>query len=408
MTKIPVNVCKFLFIYLFLGYSFILSNKLLAQRIQIITPQQIEEGVNKKNILSKEAFYNYPFTGEVIDLKEVQRRNPHLGLPKSIQIILPDLSEIRDTSLLIGVLKNNQGSAYHLVILIAGDYETNEVTFFADTNLDHDYRNDGAPFVLIGGADAKSVFLHPAGEKALKLTLSVPKRLSRIEQKVKELKTDNKKIKTRISNKIAIGLAMGAGIGKLRYNYDNLSLGYPTWYNVRFSEKAIKAMLSYDLPKFRIGIDASFINHYYYTSYLNVRFAEPKGVKTGVLTERNIDKHVLNRWQIGLTAAYRIRLSRFSELQPIVTYGKNFYFSDVYYSDNRPRKENAYNLSPNTYFEYGAQIEFTTGYQKVFLFNVVINNLSWKPDDFAAELEIQNLTTKHASWKIMFGYRFAF
>ena len=407
MIKIPVTACKLLFLFLFLSYNFITSNKLLAQRIQIITPQQIEAGVNKKNITSKELFYSYPFTGEVIDLAGIQQKNASIDLPKSIRITLPDLSGIRDTTLLIGVLKSNQEVVNHLVILIAGDYETNEVTFFVDTNLDNNYNNDGSPLVLQGGTRPTLIELYPANRKVLSFSLGVPRRLDPIAQKVKELKVHNKKIKTKINNRIAIGLSTGAGIGKLNYNYDNASLGYPTWYNVRFSEKAIKAMLSYDLPKFRIGIDATFINHFYYTSYLNVRFSEPKGVKTGVLTERNIDQHALNRLQVGLTAAYKISLSRFSDVQPMISYGKNFYLSDAYYSDNRPGKEKIYALSPNTYLEYGAQMEFTIGYQKAFIFNFVINQLLWEPDGFLAELDTQKLSINHDSWKIMIGYRFA-
>lgn len=407
MIKYRFILFPFLTLILLFFNGLFLPTTLLSQEIQINIPQQIDENSNQKDVLVKETFYSYPFTGEIIDLRAFKRINPSLDLPDSYTVQLPNFADIEDKTLLIGYLKNAADGKNYLVTIIVGNYNTNEATFFLDTNFDNDYRNEGAPLVLFGGATPTTVFLEPPKARKFSLALALPKKLDQIEEKLRELDAINKKFKTKISNKITVGFAIGVGAGKLDYQYDNIELGYPTWYNVRFVEKAFRTSLGYDFSRFRFGIDATFINHFYYTSYLNVQFAEPRGIKSGILTERNIDQHALNKLQIGLNAAYRIRLSRYSEIQPMFSYGKNIYLSDVYFSDNRPRKEKFYQLSPNNYFEYGAQMEFTVGNQKVFLFNVLFNQVLWKPDDFVAELETNNLTTNHSSWKIMLGYRFS-
>lgn len=177
-----------------------LTNKSFAQKIRIIVPEQIEEHLNKKEILSKETFTHYPFNKETVNLCKFKRQNTLLELPDSIKIILPNLTGIQDTSLLIGYLNNGTFKQGYLVVLVVGNYETNEVTFFADTNFDGDYRNDDDPFILIGGASPTTVFLEPPREKSLKLILSVPKRLSPIDQKLEELDAINKKFKRKINN----------------------------------------------------------------------------------------------------------------------------------------------------------------------------------------------------------------
>lgn len=408
MNKTAYNSFVFYAFSLCLMSNFFLLNQGLAQRIQIIVPQPIDNSPEKKEILTKEFFINYPFTSETVDLERFQQRNPNIDLPKSISIQLPDMTGIQDTSLLIGFLNNAAERTSHLVVLVVGNYESNAVTFFVDTNFDHNYRNDEAPFVLIGGASPKTVFLQPDGEAPLKLKLRVPKRLNPVDQKLKELEDNAKKYKKKINNSLSVSIGVGIGAGKLTYDYDNVASGYPTWYNVRFSDKTVSAIVSYDFPKFRIGINAAYLSSFYYTSYYNVRTGEPMGIRTGVLTERNIDDHSLGKLNLGVTLAYKLHLNRASSLNPFITYGKNIYLSDSYFSDNRPNKEISYQLSPDNFMEYGLQWEFTVGNQRALFVDFVKNQLWWQPDNFLEGIELENLNIKHGTWKIVLGYKFAF
>jgi len=407
MNKTILNSFVFYSLCLCLLSNFFVHNSALAQRIQIIVPQQIENSPEKGEILTKEFFINYPFVSETVSLEQFQKRNPNADLPESISIKLPDMTGIQDTSLLIGFLNNPAERLSYLVVLVVGDYESNAVTFFADTNFDHNYRNDEAPFVLVGGASPKTIFLQPDGEAPLKLKLRVPKRLNPVDQKLKELEEDRKNYKEKINNRLSVSIAAGIGAGKLSYDYDNLSTGYPTWYNVRFTDKTISAIVNYDFPKFRIGINAAYLSSFYYTSYYNVRTGEPRGIRTGVLTERNIDDHSLGKLHLGATLAYKFHLSRVSSLNPFFTYGKNIYLSDSYFADNRPNKEISYTLSPDNFIEYGIQWEFTVGYQKALFVDFVINQLSWEPDNFLEGIDHENLQIKHGTWKIILGYKIA-
>lgn len=133
---------------------------------------------------------------------------------------------------------------------------------------------------------------------------------------------------------------------------------------------------------------------------------ESMGIRTGVLTERNIDQHALNRVNLGVTAAYKINLSRFSSLNPFFTYGQNFYLSEQYFSDARPNKEVAYDFSPDRFLEYGVQLEFAVGNQRAIVVNLSRNQLDWKPDNFLEGINFENLKIRHNTWKIALGYKF--
>jgi len=407
MPKALDNSTNLNLFFLFLIGNFLLPQTVLSQEIQFVVPQQINNSAGKKDVFIKEQFYPYPFYETAIQLADFQRKNPTLDLPESIEIVLPNMEGIRDTSLLIGYLTHATANKGYLVVLVVGNYDSNEVTFFADTNFDHDYRNDKPPLILVGGAGSESIFLQPPSEEPLKLSLSVPKRLSRIDQKLKELDVINRKFKIKVRG-LAISVSLGIGTGKLNYDYDDLTIDYPVWYRVNFTERMAQTTLSYDWQRFRIDLNAGLFGYYYYTSYLNKRLTEPRGVRTGVLTERNIDNHPLNRLNLGATVAYKFNISRLGSLNPFFTYGQSIYLADQYFLDSRPNKEVAYNLSPDRFLEYGLQLEFAVANQQAFTASFSRNQLAWEPDNFLEGIALENLAIKHWVWKIGVGYKYAF
>lgn len=377
---------------------------LTAQEIQLVVPQQYGSKVEGKDIAIKEVFYPYSFQSENVDLKDFREKHPNSKLPKSIKITLPNLEGMLDTLLLLGFIKANANDPGLFVLLVAGNYDSDEVSFFVDINLDQNYLNDGEPIIILAGAAPIYIQLHPKDGEIRELGLSVPKRPDKIAAALQELKNQNK---TRIANKLSISIGVGVGPGKLAYQYDNVDVGFPSWYNVSFVEKDIRLSLNYNFPRFKIGLNANYTNIYYYTSYLNVRFAEPRGIRSGVSTENNIDQHAKNRIQVGVLAAYRIFLGRFAEVQPFVIYGKSKYLPGTYYADTRPNKEVVYDFPTNSYLEYGAQMDFTVGRENAFFLSVLRSQLWWKPDSFLENLNFSNLETKYFSWKFSLGYRFA-
>lgn len=407
MPRTSTNFVYQNLLFLLLIGIFLMPYSIIAQERQLVVPQQINQSAGKKEVSVKEEFRPYPFTGSTVKLEGFQRKYPALDLPDSVKIILPELEGFQDTSLLIGYLNQEVTNIGYLVIMVVGNYDSNEVTFFADANFDHDYRNDQPPLVLKGGAGAQSIFFQPPMGNALKLTLSVPKRLSPVDQKLKELDAVNRRYKIRIRG-LSASISLGAGAGKLNYDYDDLSINYPVWYRVRFTERMIHTTVSYDWPRFRIGLGANLIGNYYYTSYFNKQLTEPKGIRTGVLTERNIDKHALSKLNLGGTVAYKFNLSRFSTLNPFITYGQTIYLADQYFSDIRPNKEVAYALSPNHFLEYGLQLEVAVANQQAIIVSLSQNHLQWEPDNFLEGINYENLKIKHQVWKLGVGYKYAF
>ncbi len=377
-----------------------------AQELQILLPNQYEGKANAKELEYKETFYVYKASvSPVIQLKQFKQYYPELALPDTLRIELPDLSHAKDTTLLLGVLQEEVTAPAHLVLLLATDYTTNEVTFYVDSNMDGNYNNDEAPILVQAGKTPLDINLYPMDEKPLQFSLGIPKRTSIGEKNQELLKELRRKSKMKIRNKLTLGVHAGVGVGRLTYEYDNLDIAYPTWYTVRFTERALGLNLDYEATKFRVGVNATLNNHFYYTSYLNVQFAEPRGLKTGILTERNIDTHALNRLQVGGSVAYKIPLTAYLEVQPIFSAGQLFYLSDNYFSDNRPNKEIAYALSPDFFYEVGVRIDVTVGQEKALFLDLVNNTLKWRPNNFLEGINFSSLAISHRTWKINLGYK---
>ena len=116
--------CKIVFPILFVCFiiiSLIPSKSLLAQEIQVMTPNQYEGKVASKKLTFNETFYVYqdkvsPF----ISLQPFKRRFPALVLPDSIQLIFPDLPPSADTTLLMGFIRQKVTSPGHLKYLDDG------------------------------------------------------------------------------------------------------------------------------------------------------------------------------------------------------------------------------------------------------------------------------------------------
>jgi len=392
-----------------LFFSFLLwmglSYQTQAQDIQVMLPTQYDGKAVSKKLEFIQDFYIYKApVHPQINLSGFKQLQPDLILPDTLNIDLPEMTDVIDTTLLIGFVQDKITSSGYLVLLLATNYTTNEVTFYIDSNFNGNYKDD-QPITVLAGKRSVNFELRPPNGGAINLTLRVPKRLNTEEQNKELLKQLERKSKKKIYNKLSAGIYAGLGIGQLNYDYTNTDLNFPTWYEVRFTERAMGINLNYETIKFRVGVNATLINHYYYTSYLNVQFAEPRGIKSGILTERNIDTHSLNRFQIGGTVAYKIQMSQFSDIQPFVTVGQLFYLSDSYFSDNRPNKEVAYALSADYFYELGVRLDFTIGNEKSIFIDLASNTLKWWPDNFLEGINLTNLGIKHHTWKINFGYR---
>jgi len=409
--KTSTSIFAFSFILLML-----LGYQMHAQDIQILLPNQYNGKVKPNSRQYTESFYIYEAAvSPVINLKQFKRYKREYNLPDSVSIILPEMTNTIDTSLLIGFIRAKETSTGHLVLLIATNYTTKEVTFYIDSNLDGNYKNDNPAITILAGTPPINIELSPPNEIPFDLSLGVPKRLSKEEQQVALIKDLNRKEKNNISNSLAFELHGGVGSSKLTYQFDDLNRGFPVWYNVSQSEKNIGVALSYDFPLLRVGLSATFQHLFQYTSYLNTRFAEQEiitdprtnrtTIRENVQVDRNIDDHARSRVQWSTFITGRIRLREYLELQPLINIGQVSTFPNEYLADTRINIR-AYDLPANPFLELGIRFEGLTGDRRALFFGISRSKLWWKPANFLEEGQA-NYWSKAITWKILGGYRFA-
>ena len=160
------------------------------------------------------------------NLKSFKKRFPGLvALPDEVEIEAPSFEGFQDSTVLVGFIKESPSDPGALIILLAGDYKANEVTFFVDKNLDNNFLNDGAPLKMLAGKDAQRIQFTTDEGVRREITLQLPDREAFILEQL-----GPRKVKVRGG---AVGFHGGVGLGKLHYDYDNLETGFPTWYDDR-------------------------------------------------------------------------------------------------------------------------------------------------------------------------------
>ena len=199
----------------------------------------------------------------------------------------------------------------------------------------------------------------------------------------------------------------------MTYSYQNLDLGFPTWYTINFSEKNIGATFSYNLKRFRFGLNTTYQNVFSYTSYLNVRFDNPREVidpTTGrrriienIGVETNQDEHPKNRFKYGGTIGFRLHPTQNVVIEPFISYGQIRYSGG--YIGNRFEDGNNFKMKSNNYQDIGMQFEFVSGrFQAVYL-NFLYQQTNWKPIGFFETIPHNDLVVKDSVWRFTFGYR---
>lgn len=400
--RILLSFC-FLFFYVF-GSTQIGGNELNL-------PYEISD--KRKGVENQEhiSFIAYPYNGAEIDLRDYKKRTPQLNVPDFITINPPDLVFYDNMTVLIGWIKANGQSEESLIIWLADNYETNEVTFYLDKKLSRDFEKDAEVLKISSNDKPVQVIIDSdkSNAQSQELWLSVPEKI------VETVKV--KKNKSKIQNQFSAGFQAGVGFGGLSYIYDNLDKGFPTWYSINYTEKNLGLSLSYNTSHLRFTLNGSYQNVYYYTSYLNVQFDEPETkfvpsigrYKTidNVQVDSNHDRHPNHHFQYSATIAARLFLLKGVEIQPLITVGQTVYSPGIYEGD-RYEESHQFELTPNTFFETGMRFEFLSGTQKSIFIDVLYNRSQWKPKGFFESVPHENLDVDNATWKIVFGYRFGF
>ncbi len=366
-------------------------------RMQLGDGQQTIESVQ---------FYELPYRTNTIDLRGIQPLTDYI-IPQSIVITPPNLSSFEEVTVLIGLTGEELENPI-VILWLAGDYKKRRITFFIDRDQDRDFTNDRGPIRLVAGDEPRLITMEINGsEESLWITPPEPQ-ISR-----------EKKPKERIGSGFNLAFAAGIGTGEMEYSYDDLTIGYPSWYSVPITEKAISATATYTFKRFNFGVNIALQNHFYYTSQLNIKRGEPErriifdqfGRSTAATFDnieirQNYDKHSPNRVQYSAMLMYSIPIGKTFSLQPMARFGMTSYLNAEYNASINDDGE-VYPLKSTTFYELGIRGEFAVGLQKAVFIELARNSHEWEPEGFLNGTDHENYTSSFVVGKYMVGYRFS-
>ncbi|MEP5611988.1 MAG: hypothetical protein ABJP45_07045 [Cyclobacteriaceae bacterium] len=346
-------------------------------------------------------FFELPYRTTTVDLRGLVDLTDY-KIDESVVITPPEnLRDFNDVVVLVGLFGEVETPT--MIVMLAGNYDSRRVTFFTDQNQDRDFTNDAVPSRVIKGTDSSNIILYTeAGEQ--NLTLSLPEATLKKETK----------LKTRIEEGFSIALTGGVGSGNIRYSYDDLTIGFPTNYKVRVTEKMFRAALAYDVKRFQFGVSTSFQNFFFYTSKLSVKKGERERITTpngNVVVIENVDEHINedrhgpNKLQFAIFTAYKFYVGKIADIQPIVAFGLTSYLNPEY--THRVNQNEVYALGASPFYEVGIRSEFAIGIERSFFIEVVRNSTVWEPENFLPDVERENFDSGILVTKINFGVRFA-
>ena len=385
---------------------------LLGQERSIFIPQQYEDALGGKKVINDLKFYVFPFTSEKVDLRALNRKYPSTELPKQVVINVPFYDELDDAYLFMALIDEEVGAENNLVIWIAANYNSDEVTLYVDENMDHNYEITN-PYIIKRGDDVYDIKIYPSGTSAnqIDLQLNIPE--SNIEGLLKTMKTNS--FKSKMWHNWVIGITADIGVAKLRHEYNNFETGFPAWYTVSLMEKEVGLTMNYYWPNLRFAAGASYQNIYQYTSYFHTRLDEPMIITSGnqrvrrenVSTEINKDVHSINRFAFDVLGAYRLHVNSTSELQFIFGGGKILYMSGEYVANKHEIPMDSYSHSSDNFIKGGVQFEFAVGRRKTASFGILYRKTWWNPEGYFESFNGSDLTVNYSTINFHFGYSIA-
>ncbi len=387
--------------------AFLICLPLLSVAQTLFLPNTISDKRKGKEIKEEVAFFTYPYTGAEISLKDFKRKHPELKAPNTIKLKQTPRTYSDNVVVIIGLIHGVPATEEALIIWLAEDYNKNEVTFYIDKDLDRDFYTASEVKVLRPNDPDYPVKITPLRGEIPEQNLSL-----RVPRKRGEPIVNIPK-KSKIYKQFAIGIHAGAGIGSLKYDYNNLEKGFPSWYSINFSSKGLGTSLSYSTAHLNVELSANYQNVFSYTSYLNVRFDNPEirvdanGNRTrveNVQVERNFDRHSSNRLQYALNLGLRLHFSKSVEIQPYLGIGQTIFGKRQYIAD-RYDDTQVYTLDPMNFLQGGLRFEFIAKSNQTFFIDLYFQGSDWRPEGYFETIPHDNLRVDHRLWLFNFGYR---
>lgn len=379
----------------------------------LIIPQNFDNALNQKKQVEVNLVV-YPYVGSNIDVRDMKMKYPLLKVDDFVTIIPPDLSAYNTVSTLMTVVQDPESDKLALVIWLAGDYDTNDVTFLIDRNSSRSFI-DAQKIKLKGGGKAKEVNLFPfgrTGRSAIKMFIKVPKKS---EDELAGMIKTRKKSKQRIYNSFAIGATVGFGSGNVHHDYISTTTNFPGWYDVVLSEKLLGLTATKYFKSFKIEARGTYQNIFQYTSYFKLRYGEPeitftdsgvRVVKENLRVDTNQDRHTRHRLKLGMLAAPRIKVGKLMEFQPSIGGGYIFFLNDPYLANKFEGNIKSFEQEKTPYLELGLNVEMTVGNKRSFSLGFFYNAIDWKPIGYFESIEGTSFTNTYRGYNLTLGYTY--
>ncbi len=375
-----------------------------------ILPDELRVQLNQSQGLEGDVeFYKINYRTSTIDLRGIKKQT-NLDIPESIVIKPPRLNSFDHTVTLVGIAGTQDN--VEVIIWLAGNYEYDNMTFFIDTNQDRDFTNDVKPIRMSAGDEPKEIEILVGG---------VPTKM--FLNSLKPVKKKKKPI-ARIENQFSMAILAGVGSGQLDYRFQDLTLGYPTWYSASTNEKNLGVSFAYDFRKFAFGASIIGQNNFFYTSTLTVQVGEPfyrtsssGSILSTTASNRQIliqdieeyindDDHPGNKLQWSFFALYKFQVSSTIDIQPLVRFGRVSHFNGEYVRLADEPSE-IYEMPDSFFYAYGMRVEFAIGISRGFYVEYVRDHLKWEPTDFLRNNPYSDFESTFNIGKFNLGYRFA-
>ncbi|MEZ4886882.1 MAG: hypothetical protein R3E32_19290 [Chitinophagales bacterium] len=386
----------------------------------------------RENNESEVIFYFYEYQRQQIDLQHFKVFHPQLKnkLPNQLELICPTVFDAFSNKVYaIAYLENciNCGEGA-VVILLIGDYLSSKPVYFIDYNMDGNYQNDGIPFSFANNKKTQKIKLESKEGNKYAFWLYNTNNHKEIEynELVKEARKDRDLVneeqltldKTPQKKSIVakdglyLGFEIFTGSGNLEYQYINLSTNYPTNYEVSFNSGGASINIGYTFKKIQFDISASSESTYYWTSYRNTQFKEPKytdGIlESFISTVTSGDLHPKNRLSYGFSLAYNVRLGKRVALAPFINYSWFNYPNNNFYVPNKRQDNIPYELKDRNWSAFGTDIKVNFSEHSEIYVKGSYLLPNFNPAAYFNSLEIRDLKVDYSQLNFGCGYRFHF
>lgn len=364
--------------------------------------------------------YAYPFHGNLADMRDFRTKVEAYTGPDFIPMTLPQSIDTADCVVFMCFVqqldKADQGST---ILLLANHFSAATVELFVDQNLDYNFTNDQPQKIDVQrGEAAVSVEIIDEQQHRIQRSFLFELPLITLEQPAptQQNQAEKREKKSKVSPVFG-QFAVTVGTGDLRYNYISTFNGFPAEYKVSYTTKGFGAGLLFNKWNLKIGLNATFENYFFYTSYLQYQYRveEYDTVRndfgdlirqyTGnTYTNSSFDAQQRNRISTAVSLQYAFKVGKKIKLQPGFEGGLVHYLTPNYVYNTA--KNISYANPQNEFWQYNLTFLGKTDRRSEIYFTLSMQQINWAPKNLFNDLVKSDLHAKQTTFKTSIGINF--